>query len=32
MVLKEILVETFQDGCLVHGHFLMYEWDDFCYF
>ena len=30
MVLK-MLFEEFQDGCLVHGHFLINVWDDFCY-
>ena len=27
----KMLFEEFQDGCLVHGHFLISEWDDFSY-
>ena len=27
----KMLFEEFQDGCLVYGHFLICEWDDFSY-
>ena len=32
MVWKEMVVEEFKDGCLVHGHFIISEWGDFSFF